>query len=275
MAWLWNKFALRTASRGEGFRGFLREQLGYPVGSFGEIFEKLQSIILASGGRVSVGSEVQEVLVENGRASGILVKEQGEHGPVRHDYDMILATVPSFIFPKLVPRIPDDYLSKLNSATYLAAVLSVLVLDRPLSSTYWLYVGDRSVPFLGVIEHTNLIDPVHYGGKTIVYLANYLDKDDRLYSYDGDKLLQEYLPHLKRINPEFSESWILEAHYHREEAAQPVVTSGYATNIPAHRTPIPGLYLANTTQIYPEDRGTNYSVRMGRRVATMMIDERS
>ena len=156
----------------------------------------------------------------------------------------------------------------------MAAVLSILILDRPLSPIYWLYVGDRSVPFLGVIEHTNLIDPVNYGGKHIVYLANYLDKGDRLYSQDGNALLQEYLPQLKRINPEFNESWILEAHYHREEAAQPVVTAGYAKNIPAHRTPVPGLYLANTPQIYPEDRGKNYSVQMGRRVATMMIEER-
>ncbi|NQU96930.1 MAG: amine oxidase, partial [Chloroflexi bacterium] len=41
--------------------------------------------------------------------------------------------------------------------------------------------------------------------------------------------------------------------------------------IPAHKTPLDRLYLANTTQVYPEDRGTNYSVRMGRDVAKMMM----
>ena len=29
--------------------------------------------------------------------------------------------------------------------------------------------------------------------------------------------------------------------------------------------------LANTTQIYPEDRGTNYSVRLGREAAAAML----
>ena len=29
------------------------------------------------------------------------------------------------------------------------------------------------------------------------------------------------------------------------------------------RTSVPGLFLANTTQVYPEDRGTNYAVRLG------------
>jgi hypothetical protein len=40
--------------------------------------------------------------------------------------------------------------------------------------------------------------------------------------------------------------------------------------IPEHRTPIHNLYLANTTQLYPEDRGTNYSVRLGQEIAGMV-----
>ena len=66
---------------------------------------------------------------------------------------------------------------------------------------------------------------------------------------------------------------IEEYHYHREAAAQPVVTKGYSAQMPDHRTPIRGLYLANTTQIYPEDRGTNYSVRMGKHVADMIMKD--
>ena len=64
-----------------------------------------------------------------------------------------------------------------------------------------------------------------------------------------------------------------EYHHHKVDAAQPIVTQGYSERIPDHRTPIPGLYLANTTQIYPEDRGTNYSVRMGRQVAALMDED--
>ena len=43
--------------------------------------------------------------------------------------------------------------------------------------------------------------------------------------------------------------------------------------MPSHRTPLKGVYLANTTQVYPQDRGTNYSVRMGRQVAQMVMDD--
>ena len=41
--------------------------------------------------------------------------------------------------------------------------------------------------------------------------------------------------------------------------------------IPPHRTPVEALYLANNTQIYPEDRGQNYSIRMGFRAADLIL----
>jgi len=266
MAWLWNKFALRTTSR-KGLRQ--REQLGYPMGSFDQVFDAMAQHVRQHGGEVHAGVAVEQVAVEDGRVAGLVLKTP-QGGSERREMDMVIATVPSFVLPRLVPPLPSAYLDKLNRAVYLAAVLVVLVLDRPLTSAYWMYVGDRSLPFLGVIEHTNLISAEHYGGNHIVYLANYLEKGERLYSLSAEELFQEYLPHLKRLNPAFDPSWVREYHYHREDAAQPVVTRDYSQHIPPHQTPIPGLYLANTTQIYPEDRGTNYSIRLGRAVAQLV-----
>ena len=159
------------------------------------------------------------------------------------------------------------------NARYLGAVLLILVLDRPLSHVYWLNVADRSIPFVAVVEHTNLIDPSHYGGKHVVYLSNYLTIENPMYKMDKQELLDAYMPHLKKINPDFDPSWIEESYHHRVGAAQPIVGINYASQIPDHRTPFKGLYLANTTQIYPEDRGTNYSVRMGNEVAELVMED--
>jgi hypothetical protein len=90
---------------------------------------------------------------------------------------------------------------------------------------------------------------------------------------DPDELLTEYLPHLRKINPEFDLGWIEERYLFREEAGQPIITTNYSSRIPDHSTPISHLYLANTTQIYPEDRGMNYSVRLGRKVARLVSTE--
>jgi protoporphyrinogen oxidase len=268
MAWFWGKIALRFASRG---RWMTREVLGYPMGSFGEVFDTLGERVRRMGGHVHTATPVRRVLVEEGRVVGLEVAYPD--GVRREAFDAVIATVPSFVFPRLVPGLPPSYLQRLTGVTYLAAVLIVLALKRPLSPVYWLNIADRSIPFVALIEHTNFIPPEHYGGLHIVYLSNYLDKEDPLFHLGHEELLEVYLPHLRRISPAFDPSWVVESHYHREEAAQPVVGAHYSRQIPPHRTPIRGLYLANTTQIYPEDRGTNYSVRLGRKVARMLLKD--
>jgi hypothetical protein len=58
---------------------------------------------------------------------------------------------------------------------------------------------------------------------------------------------------------------------HKAKYAQPVPPVGYAAMIPATRTPLPGLFFASMSQVYPWDRGTNYAVELGRRVAGEMM----
>jgi protoporphyrinogen oxidase len=107
----------------------------------------------------------------------------------------------------------------------------------------------------------------------ILYLTNYLDRTDPLFSLSRDELLDLYLPHLTKFNPEFDRSWIKKVHYNALSAAQPIIGTNYSKSIANHRTPVKKLYLANTTQIYPEDRGTNYSIKMGRELADMIVED--
>ena len=268
MAWVWGKINTRVKSRG---KSMVREKLGYPLGSFGMVFDTLADKIREQGGEVHISTPVNRIMIEDGRAVGLEIRA-GDEGIREEKFDAVLATTPSPIFTRLVPPMPEEYQSRLERARYMSAVLIVLVLDRPLSHVYWLNVADRSIPFVGVIEHTNLIGPEHYGGKHIVYLSNYLTRDDPLYRMGHDEMLDEYLPHLRKINPDFELDWIGTSYHHRVDGAQPVIGVDYSEHIPDHQTPFKGVYLANTTQIYPEDRGTNYSVRMGRRVAKRILD---
>ena len=269
MAWLWGKIYLRVSSRE---RIWAKEKLGYPIGSFGEIFDVLDRKIREMGGEVHISAGVKRVVMEDGRARGLEVETPGSAPEVRK-YDAVIATTPSYVFTRLVPPLPADYQKMLTGVTYLSAVLAILVLDRPLTSKYWLNIADRSMPFVGLIEQTNFVDPSLYGGKHIVYLTNYPATDEPIYQMSPEELLDEYLPHLPRINPDFDRSWIQEYHHHKVDAAQPIIGVNYSQRIPSNRTPIPGLYLANTTQIYPEDRGTNYSVKLGRQVARMVLED--
>jgi protoporphyrinogen oxidase len=277
LVWLWYKAVLRLGSR----EGLSKEVLGYPRGSFQVLIDALEDAIRKQGGQIFKGTEVQRVVIEQGVALGLQFDpdvarthslDQGEKGYVA--FDRIVCTAPSFVALRLITELPDWYVAKMTAVRYMAAVQLILQLKHPMSEIYWLNVADRSIPFVATIEHTNLLPPEDYQNKHIVYVSNYLGRSSPYFQMSHDELFQAYLPHLQKITPRFSADWVEDSWHFREAAAQPIVPLNYSHRIPEHRTPLRHLYLANTTQIYPEDRGTNYSVRLGQHVARL-VDEDS
>ena len=270
MTWLWGKVRLRVASRGKAMQ---KELLGYPMGSFGEVIDVLAERIGRQGGVVHTSARVGKVMIDDDRARGLEVQLGREGELESRQYDAVLATTPSYVFTRLVPPMPDEYQEMLTGVSYLSAVLLVLELDRPLTEKYWINIADGDMPFVGIIEHTNMIDKSLYGGRHIVYISNYPDRNSELYQMEPEELLELFVPHIRKLNPDFDRSWVQQYHHHRVDGAQPIISRNYSQRIPSHRTPVRGLYLANTTQIFPEDRGTNYSIRMGRQVAEMVMED--
>jgi protoporphyrinogen oxidase len=268
MTWFWGKIFLRFASRDGGVTS--REELGYLQGSFGRYIEALRQRIDELGGEILLRSPVERVLLDGERASGLALA--GDQSGSR-DFDAVLATVPNKFFLQMVPELPEQYAATLRSVRYQWASCLVLALSKPLSHIYWLNISAPEVPFVAVVEHTNFIEPERYCGKHYVYFSNYVSEDDPVLSMDVDQALATYLPHIKKINPDFAEDWIIEKHFFKDPAGQPIITRNYSRSIPDHRTPIDGLYLANTTQIYPEDRGQNYSILMGEGMADVIDDD--
>lgn len=269
MTWFWGKIYLRFASREGGL--FAREQLGYLRGSFGRLIDALAESIVAQGGTVTAGIPVRRIRFEGGRVTGVEVPSE-DGGTELVAADAVIATVPSGIFARMLPELPDldpRYASMIDSQHYQWASVLVLALDRPLSEHYWLTMTDEDCPFVVAVEQTNFVPPARYGGKHVLYLSNYTDPADPIIELDADGVFERYEPYLRRINPDFDRSWVTDRWLFVDRAGQPVVHHRYHETIAPHRTPVDGLYLANTTQIYPEDRGQNYSIRMGRRVARL------
>jgi protoporphyrinogen oxidase len=275
MPWLWSKFTLRRKVKGKEAR---EERLGYPRGSFETLYTALQERIEADGGRVLIDRPAAR-LDHDGEAytiaSGAPSSFRSGHDPRDYPtldgeerYDAVMATVPSDVFlallsPSLAQRIGQPYLDRVGSTEYFTALCLLLEIDRQFTPFYWTTIADPGLPFVGLIEQTNFVEPERYGGRRFLYVANYRTAGDPLLELDADALIERYTRGLRRVNPEFSPDWIKQRWLFREPAAQPIVTIGYRDRMPALNTGVPGLVLANTTQIYPEDRGTNYSVRLG------------
>ena len=101
---------------------------------------------------------------------------------------------------------PEHYLAKLRGIEYFTALCLLIELDRQFSPYYWTNIGDDALPFVGLIEHTNLIDPARYGGRRFLYVANYLPRGHELLELDAEGLLEAYTPGLKAVNPAFDRS---------------------------------------------------------------------
>jgi len=126
------------------------------------------------------------------------------------------------------------------------------------------------MPFGGVIEHTNYSPKERYGDRHVLYISDYVLPDDPKWAMRDEQLWGLYLPALARINPRFGKDWILKKTIERAEYAQPIIPAGYSRILPPIETPVPGLYSACMAQIYPEDRGQNYAVRIGREAAELV-----
>jgi protoporphyrinogen oxidase len=255
--WIWNKFRLRGGSRGKGGG----ESLAYYRGGFAALSRRLAQRIVELGGEIHTSTPVEEIVVRQQQVVGVRTKR----GIVEADAVIATPALP------IIDRMVGSHLSQVDrdrllSIDYLANVCLVLQLDRSLSQTYWLNVVDPSFPYVGVIEHTNFEPAASYQDRHIVYLSKYLPETAELFRLGADEVFEFSLPHLQRMFPAFERSWVLDYSVWRARFSQPIITLNYSRKLPPSRTSIDGLYIETMAQVYPEDRGTNYAVRNGRRI---------
>jgi protoporphyrinogen oxidase len=256
MAWMWARAYKRTA------------KLGYFAGGFQGFVDLLAGRVQARGSQLRLETEVQGIRFV---AEGVLRLETAD-GATEHDH--VIATCSPQEMLRLAPGLPDAYARKLAGLKSMGAIALILALKRPLTDGhYWVNIpASEGLPFIGLIEHTNYISPEHYGGDHLVYCGNYLSPDHLYFGYSREKLLETYLPGLSAINPDFSPGWIRESWMFAERYAQPVPDLNHSQHIPEIRTPIPGLWLANMSQVYPWDRGSNYAVELARQAARGVLE---
>jgi protoporphyrinogen oxidase len=294
MVWMWGKFRLRATSR---TKSGTKESLGYVRGSFGTLTDRLTARIESLGGVIHRGAIVHRIeapaprllpeqaklpgFVSNLRAAAVANGgpewTQTRGGLLRIDssrgsgtFDAVVSTVAPPLLAGIAPALPESWRRVARSLEHSGVLCSIFALKRSLSPIYWMNVSDTSVPYGGLIEHTNYIPPSEYGGRHVVYVSHYTYPDEEFFGLPSDEVLARYLPHFKRVNPGFDESWIDKAMFMRDEHAQPIVTVGYAERLLPYATPIAGLFSSSMAQLYPEDRGTNYAVRGGNQVAAVV-----
>jgi protoporphyrinogen oxidase len=257
MAWFWARIHARTTKLGTYQGGFQ---------AFADDF---------SARLIELGVEIRY----QSRVTGIAPTSEGgitlevDIGSLA--FDRVLSTTSPGLMAKLAPGLPQSYLDGLLDLKHMGAVVMTLSLKHQLSEQgyYWFNIPkDAGFPFLAVVEHTNYVSPENFGGERIIYCGDYLELNHEYFDLSEEELLARFIPGIQRINPAFDPDWINKVWVHRSKYAQPVPLLNHSENIPDVQTPLPGLYFASMSQVYPWDRGTNFAVEIGRKAAGLILE---
>jgi protoporphyrinogen oxidase len=257
-AWFWARIKKRTPA------------LAYPEGGFAAFADHLDEEIRGLGGATFYNTPVVSIRKQN-KSKKFQVKTATE----TNEYNKVISTLPTPLFLKTTEGLPEKYVKEMTPLKGLGAINLVLSLNKAFfeDNTYWLNVNELDHPFLAVVEHTNFMNEKYYNREHLLYVGNYLPHDHEYFKKNEKELVDEFLPYLKKINPEFRLSFIKKAYLFKAPFAQPIIPLNYSKMIPDFKTPIQGLYLCNIQQVYPWDRGTNYAVANGEAVARLVIGE--
>lgn len=249
LAWFWARIVKRTPS------------LVYPRGGFLQFAEQVQKVIQEKGGKFFYNAGVTEI--KKNKEKVVIVV-----GHEKYEFDKVIVTLPSFPFIKLCPSLPEDYVEKLKKLEGLGAMTVVLRLKKQFMTdgTYWLSICDPASPITAVVEHTNFMNKKYYNNEHLVYLGNYLPQNHPYFSLSEKEILQEFDHLLQQLHPGY-EKELIGVDIFKTPFAQPIVPINYSKIIPPFDTPLKNIYLANIQQVYPWDRGTNYAVDLGQKIA--------
>jgi protoporphyrinogen oxidase len=253
-AWIMTRIRRMGRSRRNPFQ----ERLGYLRGGSQTLIRRLVDEIEGMGGSIRLRCGVQEIELDDAGVTAVRTPDRVE------PFDFVASTIPIPYVPRMIPKLPQRLLERYARLDNIGAVCVLFKLRRPLSKHFWLNVSDPEIEMPGVIEYSNL-QPLD---EHVVYVPYYLPQDHPKFAQSDEAFTEESLRYLTRINPNITRDEVKAVKVSRLRYAQPICPTGFAEMLPPMETEVPGLYIADTSYYYPEDRNISESVRLGQRMAS-------
>ena len=252
-AWIWSRIRRIGRSRYSLFK----EKLGYLEGGSKTLLNAMQAAIEAHGGEFRLKCPASKVVISNGKV--IAVEAMGRV----ETFDKVISTIPLPYVPRVMPDLPADVLAKFQALKNIAVVCVIAKLTKPLTENFWLNINDSDMDIPGLVEYTNL-QPL---GQHIVYVPFYMPGEHPKFADSNDVFIQKVKCYLQKINPLLQDSDFLDVRASRYRYAQPICEPGHLDKLPPVALSVKGLWIADTSYYYPEDRGISESIGFGRKMA--------
>jgi len=255
-AWIW----ARIRRMGQSRRSIFQESLGYIEDGSETLLNRLQQEIENNNGRILLNTAVSQVISDkNNKVTGVRVAEE------EINYDQVISTIPLQYVPNLIPQLPDEHLTQYKQVENIGVVCLLFKLKKRVTNNFWLNISDVNLEIPGIIEMSNLRPlPEH-----TVYVPYYMPQSLEKFKWSDEKFIAEAKSYLKKLNPTLDDNDIIDSHVSRYAFAQPICQPDFAHHLPPMRSNIEGLFIADTSYYYPEDRSISESIDLGKRLAEM------
>lgn len=252
-AWIWSRIRRIGRSRYD----ISTEKLGYLEGGSSTLLNAMKDFIESGGGEVRLSSPIRKVVIGDSDVKGVVT----DSGFV--PFDKVISTIPLPYVNKIIPDLPVAIQLKFANIKNIAVVCVIAKLKKQITKNFWLNTNDPEMDIPGVIEYSNL-RPLD---ASIVYVPFYMPGEHPKYQDPDRVFLEKSRYYIKKINPNISDSDFIDIRLSRYRYAQPICEPRFLEGLPAPSLPVKGLWVADTSYYYPEDRGISESIGFGRRMA--------
>ena len=262
--WFWRRL---NREKGSG-----PERKGYIRGGYRRIIDALADSIRKNRGEMRLSQPVTSLdLDAYGRP---LV---GVAGADPRAFDQLLVASPVIGLNKAATGGKlDRVLARADAGVdYQGVVNAVFFLRRGFSKHYWVATMDEDIPFQGIVESTNLLEPEEAAGHTLVYVMNYVHRSEPFFALAETEILSRYEAGLRRLFPDLRQEHIVDRFLFRSPFVEPLYSLGYLQRRPPTVLLDRKVFLATTTQVYPDVTSWNGSIGVANAAVTSMTQQGS
>lgn len=239
---------------GKSRYNIFHEKLGYIEGGSSTLINAIKNVLEAKGASIHLSSKVTSIKANNDGTFTLIANNRSAK------FSQVVTTIPIPYISKIIKSLPEKTKLQFDSIKNIAVVCVIVKLKKSISQNFWLNISDPKIKIPGLIEYSNLVKSKEH----IIYIPFYMPQTNAMFR-KGDLFFEEcVIGYIKTINNKIQNKDFADIKVNRYLYAQPICQPGHQKKIPPIMPFKNGLYIADTSYYYPEDRGISESIKFAK-----------